>query len=82
MACKCLEEIPNAVKEVCNKNKDYLTPVARIEIEGVIKSSVDASDIRLAATMKIHTVGSNFPKIEPNIFTYCPFCGVKYQEEV
>lgn len=81
MACKCLEEIPNAVKEVCNKNQDYLTPVTKVEIEGVKQSSLDSDDVRLTATMRIYTEGRNFARIEPNFFAYCPWCGIRYTEE-
>ena len=82
MACKCISEIPEAVKEACNENQDYPTPVTKVEIEGVKQSSIDTDGVRLAATMRIYTEGRSFARIKPNFFTYCPFCGVKYQEDV
>ncbi len=82
MACKCIEEIPEAVKEACNKNQDYPTPVTKVEIEGVKQSSLDADDVRLTATMRIYTEGRSFARIEPNFFAYCPWCGVRYTEDV
>jgi hypothetical protein len=81
MTCNCLKEVPEAVKNACNEHNDYPTAVTRVEIEGVKKSSVDTDDVKLAATMRIYTQGSSFARIEPNFFTYCPFCGVKYKED-
>ena len=82
MACKCLEEIPRMVKLACNEYGDYPTPVAKVELLGLKQSALDKQgELRLAATMKIHTEGAKFPKYKSNFFTYCPFCGVKYQED-
>jgi len=81
MACKCLEEIPEAVKSACNEHQDYDTPVTKVEIKGVKQSFIDTDDVRLSATMEIHTEYSRSLKTEPNFFTYCPFCGVRYTED-
>lgn len=83
MACKCIEEIPEMVKSACNEHQDYSTPVTKVELLGLRQSALDKQgELRLAATMKIHTEGAKFPSYKPNFFTYCPFCGVKYQEDV
>ena len=82
MACKCLEEIPEAVKNACNEAQDYGLPVKKVVIENVGQSSIDKEDERLYATMKLYFGNKDFPKTEPNFFTYCPWCGVRYTEDV
>lgn len=83
MACKCLEEIPEALKKSCNEDKQFKSPVERIVIKGVKQSLCDnKGDLRLTAAMKIYTRDGKFPTTKPNFFTYCPFCGVRYTEDV
>ena len=80
MACKCLEEIPEMVKSACNEHKDFSSPVTKVEWLELRQSALDKQgELSLATTMKIHTEKGVFPTYKPNFFTYCPFCGVKYQ---
>lgn len=83
MACKCLEDLPEKIVAHCNQPgipkqppvlrarfKDVVFPMRNGEITTALKA-----DVLLAVE------GRKTPKKTTMTFIYCPFCGVKYQEE-
>lgn len=84
MACKCLKTLPAKIVAHCNQPgvpkqplvlrarfKDVVFPMHNGEITTALKA-----DVLLAVE------GRKTPKKTTMTFTYCPFCGMKYQEDV
>lgn len=84
MACKCLEEIPKKIKAHCNEQKEYqVNPVEDVSFKDVVFLTHDFGlQAVLKADMALRIKGRKTPKKAPFTFVFCPFCGVKYQEDV
>ena len=83
MACKCIEEIPEMVKSACNEHQDYPTPVLRARFKDVVFPMHNGEiTTALKADVLLNVEGRKTQKKTTMTFVYCPFCGVKYQEDV
>jgi|26BtaG_2_1085354.scaffolds.fasta_scaffold14093_5 hypothetical protein len=85
MACKCIDELPAKIMAHCNEQKAYQAkPVRKASFKDVIFpiSYQGEMSTALKSDVLLTVEGRKSPKKTTMTFIYCPFCGVKYQEDV
>ena len=84
MACKCIDELPARIMEHCNQQKEYQAkPVLDASFKDIVfPISNGEMSVALKSDIELKVEGRKTPKKTIMTFTYCPFCGVKYQEDV
>lgn len=82
MNCNCISDIERRVKEHVIKNGKMKKPVNDVRMQGVVIGVTDGNDMytRTANTMEITLEGQKKKETMSMFHSYCPFCGVKYEE--
>lgn len=84
MACKCIDELPAKIMAHCNQQKEYQAkPVIDASFKDIVFPIINGEMFdALKADVLLIVDGRRTPKKTTMTFVYCPFCGVKYQEDV
>lgn len=80
MNCQCLTEIPAKMMKKFNEEKRYKSDVVEVEIEKAYTVGKQLT-VTTYSTAHIELKGQNRKIQEKIIHSFCPFCGVKNNDE-
>lgn len=84
MTCKCIDELPEKIMAHCNQREEYQKkPVLKASFKDITFPIRNGEmTCALKTDVKLTVEGRKSPKITTMTCTYCPFCGVKYTEDL
>lgn len=81
-SCSCIADIENMALETLKSESSYKKPVAKVKMQNIKFGFSDKGiDVAMVGHLEVELEGQKKRPTIPILFVYCPFCGVKWEED-